>query len=39
MARLALGEALTNLVFARITALRDVKASGVGGGGEAGSRS
>lgn len=28
MARLALGEALTNLVFARVTALRDVKASG-----------
>ncbi|KAI7838801.1 hypothetical protein COHA_007416 [Chlorella ohadii] len=27
MARLALGEALTNLVFARVTALRDVKAS------------
>ncbi|KAL4423911.1 hypothetical protein ABPG75_001212 [Micractinium tetrahymenae] len=27
MARLALGEALTNLVFARATALRDVKAS------------
>jgi len=28
MARMALGEALTNLVFARVTALRDVKASG-----------
>jgi hypothetical protein len=28
MARLALGEALTNLVFARVTALRDIKASG-----------
>lgn len=28
MARLALGEALTNLVFARCTALRDIKASG-----------
>lgn len=28
MARLALGEALTNLVFARVTALHDVKASG-----------
>ena len=27
MARLALGEALTNLVFARATALEDVKAS------------
>ncbi|GAB4814933.1 hypothetical protein N2152v2_001979 [Parachlorella kessleri] len=27
MARLALGEALTNLVWARVTALRDVKAS------------
>lgn len=27
MARLALGEALTNLVWARITALHDVKAS------------
>lgn len=30
MARLALGEALTNLVMARVTALRDVKASGGG---------
>jgi len=28
MARLALGEALTNLVWAKVTALRDVKASG-----------
>lgn len=28
MARLALGEALTNLVFVRVTALRDIKASG-----------
>jgi hypothetical protein len=28
MARLALGEALTNLCLARVTALRDVKASG-----------
>jgi hypothetical protein len=28
MARLALGEALTNLVMARITSLGDVKASG-----------
>ncbi|PSC73466.1 putative phosphoribosylformylglycinamidine chloroplastic mitochondrial [Micractinium conductrix] len=27
MARLALGEALTNLVFVRVTALRDIKAS------------
>jgi len=28
MARLAVGEALTNLVWAKVTALEDVKASG-----------